>query len=792
MSKRLYMLIATVLMALMVASITTIPAGFAVQRIGMPRFDEIQAIVESDPDVAWNRFKAGEFDFYPDVIRYDHIEEAVALGHLTYSMPGFHVCYLGINTRDYVPDDAGQPDAGRPLAPLNWTEFRQAMAWAGLSLEEKEAAITEIYGPGVVVPAYTIIPEALGVWHNPDVESPGDNFTKAWEILEGAGFYISDSILYQPNGVAVRDTIDVISPSEAPTSVEFTQRFVDKWNEFFGTHLGVTNCVFTHSPIPFNTEVVNAFYWRNFDVYFLCWGLSRFPDFIYDFFHSSQDFPWGYNSPGIADPILDALLEEVKWGKVYEEKLEACHEAQKLLVEVLVPYVYLYHRIYWNIARGNTPDAIVNVINMAGVGADNGWTWNLAHWNQSQTGGTVKYVLGAEPDNLHPGWADSAYEAWILDRMSEGLTAVNPDLMDMPWVAVDWSLEDFTWLPLNIPEGTKVTFRIRDDAFWQDGWPITVEDIRFSWEFMKNFPRFYSTYEYLMWIEVHDPNTISAYLNTTSQYIVYDFAGLGLLFPKHIYNPDWHPTRDTLNDAVWTISWQEWMSDYTGPVPDEVAGWSPGDPPPTGLPLKALTNAGPYYFYEWSAAAVTAVVKKNPNYWVKSPVIAGIDVAGRIDPDTDTPFNVVIENAGAKSDDGLEEVSVNIDFFDVIVDDHIVTTVPVGAPIDPFDYAVYSVSGGYLNLPCGVHNVTIAVYEAGDPVNPIATTYKMIYVTLREDLNYDIYVGIDDIVRAAEAFGSQPPPFPGSERWDERADLNDDWYVGIDDIVNIAEDFGKC
>jgi len=418
MSKRFYMLLASILIGLFLMSMV-VPAGLAaVERIGMPRFDEIDAIVEPDPDVAWNRFQAGHFDFLPDVTKAQIINQALALGHFTASMPGFHVCYIGINCRDYVPDDAGQPDAGRSLAPLNWTAFRQALAWAGLSMEQKEDAIGIIYGPGIVVPAYTVVPEALGVWHNPNVEVPGGNYTKAWEILQNAGFYISGNMLYQPNGVPVRDEIHILSPSEAPTSVEFTQEFVDQWNDFFGNYLGVTNCNFFNDPKPFNSLIVDAFYWRNFDLYFDCWHLDRFPDFLYDFFHSSQDMPWGYNSPGIKDDTLDDLLETVKWGLDFEEKLEACWDAQALLAEELVPYIYVYHRIYWCVWRAHTPDAIVNVINMDGVGSDNDWTWNLAHWNSSLTGGTVKYNLGAEPDNLHPGWADSAYEIWVLDRRS--------------------------------------------------------------------------------------------------------------------------------------------------------------------------------------------------------------------------------------------------------------------------------------------------------------------------------------------------------------------------------------
>jgi ABC-type transport system substrate-binding protein len=796
MHRKLYLTLALLLTFIMV-----LPAFGAVQRIEMPRLDQINAIVETDPDLAWLRFQAGEFDFMPDIIRADIISEAQAAGHNTQSMPGFHVCYTGINTRDYVPSDGGAPDAGRALAPLNYTSFRLGLAWSGMSKAQKEAAIGEIYGAGVNVAAITIIPEALGVWHNPNVTSPGGNYTKAWELMEAGGFYIDTGILYQPNGVQVRNLIEVLSPASAPTSVEFCQRFVDQWNDFFDNHLGVTNCNLVNLAIDFNIEVVMAFAYRNFDMYWLCWGLGRFPDYIYDFFHSSQDFPWGYNSPGLNDPELDSYIETVKWGLVYEEKLDAAHQFQHLLVEDLIGYIFFYHRIYWTVTRngpgippygpaGPTGE-LVNVVNQDGVGSDNGWTWNLMHWNTSLEGGVVNYNWGHEPDNMHPGWADSAYEVWLIGECLDGLTAVNPSLEDMAWIACDWDVVTFDWPPLNIYDGTQVTFRIRDNVYWHDGWPVTIEDIKFSWEFMANFPRFYSTYQYLMWVEIHDPNTITAYLNITSQYIVYDYAGLALYFPEHIYNPDYHPTRDPVLDRVDEIDWTSWMADYTGPIPNEVSGWTPGMPSPNApMPTYALVGCGPYWFFDYNAGAETAVIKKNPNYWVQGPVCCCIDAPGRIDPDTDYPFDVVICNQGAKDEGTGDIVAVDIDYFDVYIDAAYVTTVAVGASIDPFTCIRVPVPGGVLNLPKGAHEVCIYVYEEGDPIEPIVICCKLIYVTIREDLNYDMKVDVKDIFAAAKAFGSQPPPFPGSDRWDERADVNDDYKVDVKDIFAIAKLFG--
>jgi hypothetical protein len=60
-------------------------------------------------------------------------------------------------------------------------------------------------------------------------------------------------------------------------------------------------------------------------------------------------------------------------------------------------------------------------------------------------------------------------------------------------------------------------------------------------------------------------------------------------------------------------------------------------------------------------------------------------------------------------------------------------------------------------------------------------------VTCPWDVNYDDYVGIDDIVAVAEHFGQDP----GHPNWDPKYDVTNDDYVGIDDIVEVAEHFGE-
>jgi len=60
-------------------------------------------------------------------------------------------------------------------------------------------------------------------------------------------------------------------------------------------------------------------------------------------------------------------------------------------------------------------------------------------------------------------------------------------------------------------------------------------------------------------------------------------------------------------------------------------------------------------------------------------------------------------------------------------------------------------------------------------------------VILKADINADGKVRIDDLLVAAEAFGS----YLGHVRWNPAADLTRDAQIRVDDMLAIALDFGK-
>jgi outer membrane protein assembly factor BamB/ABC-type transport system substrate-binding protein len=754
-----------------------------------PRIDDAFMQVIQDPDAATSAFQACEVEFLPDMIRWANIRKLINENQIVLAMGGYHYCYLGINCRSYVPDDAGQPDAGRALAPLNWTDFRQALLWAGLSHAEKEAAILTIYGGPVVTAVDSPVPPTYGVWHWEPPYYPGCNYTKAWEYLEASGFTIAGGKLVQPNGVIARDTIEVLSPAGTPTSIAFTQAFVDKWNDFFDNFLAVTNCNFINNPVDFGTVLVTrAFTYRNFDIYFLCWSLGRFTDYLYDFFHSSQDYPDSKNAPGLKDPALDHDLELVKWGTVYEEKLAACYDAQRLLVFEDCPTIELYSRTYFTAFKNYTyygagNKYLANAVNQKGVGADNRWTWGLMHWSDSPTGGTVKYVLGSNLVHLHPGWATSESEWDVLNRIEDGLMTTDLEMADLPNIACKWTVVPFDWPDLNIYSGTKVTFQIRSDVLWHDLHPVDIYDVKFALDFLRNFPRYGPIYQYLMWSQIVDPCTIDIYLNTTSQWILYDLADTALLFPEHMYGETFTVYHSAIGEYVTYHYPDGWLKQHGyDPVNAAVDTINYN----VGEARKALIGCGPYVFDYWDPATNIAHVVKFHHFWINAPIKANTIQPQKWDPCTPFTYYVEIVNEGAEDQLG-NIVPFVIDYIELTADGVVIYVIPGPITVNPFSYAVLGPYEWHFDK-CN-HYMGIHIYAYGDPV-PYDNDVCPIVVSLKQDVTNDCYVGIDDIFIAASAFGSSPPPFPGYERWDERCDVNGDYYIGIDDIFDIAVCFG--
>ncbi|WP_409146174.1 peptide ABC transporter substrate-binding protein [Pseudoxanthobacter sp. M-2] len=85
--------------------------------------------------------------------------------------------------------------------------------------------------------------------------------------------------------------------------------------------------------------------------------------------------------------------------------------------------------------------------------------------------GTWNRGNSADPESLDPHKTSTVYEAHILRDLFEGLVMQDGTSDLVPGAAESWTVSD---------DGTVYTFKIRDDAVWSNGDPVTAEDFVYS------------------------------------------------------------------------------------------------------------------------------------------------------------------------------------------------------------------------------------------------------------------------------------------------------------------------
>ncbi len=119
--------------------------------------------------------------------------------------------------------------------------------------------------------------------------------------------------------------------------------------------------------------------------------------------------------------------------------------------------------------------------------------------------GTTLYLeLKSEPGTLNPFSYTDLYASYVQGYVIEGLLTRNIDTYKWePLIAESWQVN---------PNGKEITFKIRKDVKFHDGTPLTVEDVKFSFDAIRNpeykAARFVPYYENIKEAIIVDPQTI--------------------------------------------------------------------------------------------------------------------------------------------------------------------------------------------------------------------------------------------------------------------------------------------
>ncbi|HYD98655.1 MAG TPA: ABC transporter substrate-binding protein, partial [Alphaproteobacteria bacterium] len=96
---------------------------------------------------------------------------------------------------------------------------------------------------------------------------------------------------------------------------------------------------------------------------------------------------------------------------------------------------------------------------------------------------------GDEIETLDPHKSTDVSGSWIQFDLFEGLMAPNAKGEPIPGVAESYTVSD---------DGKTYTFKLRQNANWSDGTPVTADDFVFSWLRLLD-PKTASDYGYFLW-----------------------------------------------------------------------------------------------------------------------------------------------------------------------------------------------------------------------------------------------------------------------------------------------------
>ena len=151
----------------------------------------------------------------------------------------------------------------------------------------------------------------------------------------------------------------------------------------------------------------------------------------------------------------------------------------------------------------------------------------------------------------------------------------------IPWLATDWALsdDDLTW-----------TFTVRDGVYWQDGEPLTVDDVVFSIEYYLAHPGtawFMSQVNEIESVTAVGGNQVAIKLARPFAPFLQTTAESMLIFPKHI--------------------------------------WEDIDDPKTYVEPDAFTGSGAYRLVEYSQEEGTYLFEANPDFFLGAPYVQRIE-----------------------------------------------------------------------------------------------------------------------------------------------------------------------
>lgn len=306
-------------------------------------------------------------------------------------------------------------------------------------------------------------------------------------------------------------------------------------------------------------EIVGATPIHKYNSVTMSWGGG--PDrldpdfFLTEWFHSSRAVKggrnYGYYTNKEYDSVVDA--QKVEMDRVKRQAL--VRKAQKILAKDNA-FFPIYHHDYVQAYNKERIEGVVPVMG-TGIGfAYIPWTFYKAKPKTSQR--EVRVVNLYDIHTLNPfATPEVENEAW-LRLIYDTFVKRDADLNLIPWAAESWKVVD----------STTVDIILRDGMKFHDGKPVTVEDVKFTFDYINKwkFPALSRAWKQIKSVDIMEGRRVRFKLVEPFAPFIANVLGHMFIAPKHI--------------------WEK--------IPESV-----GTANPTDWPNPKPVGSGPYQFVEW-------------------------------------------------------------------------------------------------------------------------------------------------------------------------------------------------
>ncbi len=312
--------------------------------------------------------------------------------------------------------------------------------------------------------------------------------------------------------------IELITTTEAYDPIRYEAAFMiaEEWRTL-GFRVNVR-------PMEFSTILAKFYDEQDFDATILGWSgrVERLdPQHFLGTLHGEQTDPGANNPGGYVNPIYDALFEAQSKEFDVNRRRVLVHEMQAIAARDM-PVNVLFYRDEVN-AYNNTTFA--NYVIMAGEALYNEWTpLNVVPLtdNKVLTIGTPQ-----EPDNINPLSSTSVW-GWKFMRMTyDKLVRLSENVEPIPWAAEEIiPVDDLT-----------VDIILRSGMTFHDGMPVTVQDVKFTFDYYieKDFAYFRPFYRMIERTDIIGNSRVRFTLKEPyAPFVTVTLTQIPIL-PKHIW-----------------------------------------------------------------------------------------------------------------------------------------------------------------------------------------------------------------------------------------------------------------